>query len=554
MRCRKSATDASQLRRVCGSGCCRSVRERFPVDLDKLKSLGRDLVPPFEIALADGGCTVVAIHRLLPGRRLAARGRHRGRDVFVKLFFGRGARRAWERDRQGAGLLRSCGVDTPELLLETATAQPGGFALLFEFLEQARPIGTGASAEVGDHAALAVECLARLHEQGAVHHDANLDNFMVRGGRLVVVDGAAVRQTPGLPWRHRQPRQGDVHPVRQTHGALGETASLKALAAFLAEYPPAEDHRVPGLLSRYAAARGWADDAGRRARLDAELAGVRRARVRRYLAKTERDCTEFLVERGWRRSVLAKRSRWTAALADFAQDPQACLDGAEHTENGRTPATVAAAERIETVRPATVADEKRAEPGRTAAIAGVECIKNGRSATVFRLRLGGEPMVVKRYNVKSAPHRVRRWFRHRSRIAWRNGHRLAFLGIPGAEPVALVERRWGPLRAESWLVMPDCGSRDVQAEVRARGWSETLLTGLVRIFLDLAAVGLHHGDAKASNFLVQEDRVCLIDLDGMRERSGSARDVARFLRNFDGQALAEVRSRFAAEGLFERAE
>ena len=99
------------------------------IDLVKLIALGRDVSPPFEIALADGVCTVTEIYRLLPGRRLVARGSHRGRDVLVKLFFGKGARRACDRDRQGVEVLRSSGVDSPRLLWETVTTQPGGFAL-----------------------------------------------------------------------------------------------------------------------------------------------------------------------------------------------------------------------------------------------------------------------------------------------------------------------------------------------------------------------------------------------------------------------------------------
>lgn len=452
---------------------------------DTLISLGRDLSPPFEIALGDGFCTVTEIHRLLPGRRLAARGNHRGRDVLVKLFFGRGARRACARDRRGVEVLRSSGVDTPTLLQEIAPTEPGGPALMFEFLKQARPVGTGASPEVGEHAALAVAALARLHARGAVHRDANLDNFMVGDGRLFVVDGAAIRQTPST---------------------LGERASVRALAALLAEYPPAEDHRVPALLSRYANEREWPDDTARRSWLSAELAAARRRRVRRYLAKTERNCTEFHCERSWRRVCLARRSRWTAALAGFAGDPQTGL-------------------------------------------AQAEIIKSGRSATVFRLRLAGERVVVKRYNVKSALHRVRRWFKQRSRIAWRNGHRLAFLGIPGAQPIALIERRWGPLRAESWLVMPDCGTLDIQAEVEARGWSAAVLDGVIRILRDLKSAGLYHGDTKASNFLVQDGEVHVVDLDGMREYPGSAADVARFLENFDGNLRALAGEKIAAAGL-----
>lgn len=455
--------------------------------LDQLIALGRDVAAPFEIDLADGICTVSEIHRLLPGRRLAARGEHRGRDVLIKLFFGKGAHRACRRDRRGAQVLRSSGVDAPELLWETVTPQAGGFALLYEFLEGARPIAAGRSADVDAHAALAVEALARLHACGAVHRDANLDNFMVCGQRLFVVDGAA---------------------IRQERSKLDEAASLEALAAFLAEYPPAEDQRLPALLARYAGARGWPDSAARRVRLQARLQAARRRRVRRYLAKTERDCTEFRVERSWHRVCLARRSYWTEALARFVADPQAGM-------------------------------------------AGAEVIKNGGSATVFRLCLGGERVVVKRYNIKSPLHRVRRWFKHRSRIAWRNGQRLAFLGIPGARPIALIERRWGPLRAESWLLMPDCGSRDLQAEAQAGALADNLLDEVVRLFLALRGAGLRHGDTKASNFLVVDAKVRLVDLDGMRAHPGSVLDVRRFLANFDGPVLAQLHRAFVASGLID---
>lgn len=458
------------------------------VDPKKLIGLGRDISPPIEIPLADGVCGIAEIYRLLPGRRLVARGSYQSREVLVKLFFGKGAQRACARDKRGVTAMQASGVDTPRLLWEAETEQPGGFALGFEFLDRARPIATGDSPAVEKHAAQAVRALAQLHAQGVIHQDANLANFLVSNERLCVVDGAAVRQLAS---------------------AASESMSLQALAAFLAQYPPAEDHRIPRLLRRYASEWGWPEDDGRLGRLQAALTVARRRRVRRYLAKTERACTEFRVEREWRRICLARRSRWREALAEFAQDPAAGL-------------------------------------------AHAQIIKNGGSATVFRLRLDGEQLVVKRYNVKSPLHRVRRWFKQRSRSAWRNGHRLAFLGIPGAQPIALIERRWGPLRAESWLVMPDCGILDIQAEVDSRGWSEALLDGVVRIFHDLKTAGLYHGDAKASNFPIQHGVVKVVDLDGMREYPGSALDVARFLENFEPNAQSELRARFAAAGLIGR--
>ena len=489
------------------------------IEPDELVSLERNIVAPVEIALAEGVCTITAIRRLLPGRRLAGQCTYRGRRAFVKLFFGAGARRAHNREKLGGALLRDSGVHTPKLLLDTATAAPGAYALLFEFLATATPISSGIAASgsakqplriasPGEHrggetpgaaqphadagqpdydtkkAAFAVEALARLHEHGAYHCDSNLNNFLVDAERLYLVDGAA---------------------IRHKGSALSEAASLKALAAFLAEFPPKNDYPVPELLARYAGQRGW-PEVDRSEHLQAQLTAARRRRVRRYLAKTQRNCTEFHRERGWHWLCLCKRSHWNDRLAAFARNPQAGL-------------------------------------------ADAMVIKNGNSATVFRLKLGSERVVVKRYNLKSTFHRMRRWFKHRARIAWRNGHRLALLGIPTAEPIALIERRWGPLRAECWLVMPDCGLLDIQTEVRERGWSDSLLNDLVRLFQGLQTAGLYHGDTKASNFLIRHGEVRLIDYDGLREHPGSARDIARFLENFDGALKSQAHAKFVATGL-----
>ena len=97
--------------------------------------------------------------------------------------------------------------------------------------------------------------------------------------------------------------------------------------------------------------------------------------------------------------------------------------------------------------------------------------------------------------------------------------------------------------------MPDYGTQDIQAEVASRGWEAPLLNRVVRIFRDLQAAGLQHGDTKASNFLVRGDEVRLVDLDGMREHPGSAADIARFVDNFDADARLQIRAQFAAAGL-----
>ena len=449
---------------------------------DDLARLGRAAEAPFSITLNGEPCRVKRIFRLLPGRRLTGLGHWQGRDVLVKLFLGRAAARYCARERRGIERLVASGVPTPELVGE-ATASQGARALLLRYFADAQPLTPGDA----DGALLAVRLLARLHGQGLTHRDPHLGNFIRSGGNLFVVDGDGVG-----PMRRR-----------------GEGAELKALAGFLAQHPPAPDAWLAPLLDGYATSRNWMADARRTARAKRLLAAARRQRLRRYLAKTERACTEFHAATSWRRRCLAKRS-WggngAASAEAFAKDPDGFLSQAE-------------------------------------------IIKDGHSATVFRLELGGSSVIVKRYNIKGLSHRVRRWFKRRALTAWRNGHRLELLMIPTATPLALIERRWGPLTGECHLIMEDKGSLDLAAEVAAQGWLPGRLDQVAALFQQLKVAELGHGDTKATNFLVHDDQVHLIDLDALSPHSDPATDVARFLNNFNGDLRAQAEARFAAEGL-----
>ena len=447
-----------------------------------LMRLGRDVEVPFNIALDGEPCQIKHIFRLLPGRRLTALGHWRGRDLVVKLFMGAGAARYLARERRGVERLLASGTPTPRLLGDALAAQ-GARALLFSYLPDARPL---AAADV-DGAMRAVGLLAGLHGQGLTHRDPHLANFICSGDKLLLVDGDGV----GRLWRR------------------GEEAELRALAEFLAQHPPSFDPWLEKLLAAYADRRNWAADADRLPKAKRLLAMARQRRVRRYLAKTERPCTEFDAVSNWRRRCLVKRAWRSDAVAlaqAFARDPEAGLRNAQ-------------------------------------------VIKDGRSATVFRLTLGGLPVVVKRYNIKGWGHRFRRWFKRRALIAWRNGHRLELLTIPTAAPLALVERRWGPLTGQCYLIMEDRGRLDLAAEVGAQGWLPGRLDQVAALFAQLKAAELGHGDTKASNFLVHDGQVHLIDLDALSPRRDPAADLTRFLNNFEGSLRSQAEARLSAAGL-----
>lgn len=184
-------------------------------------------------------------------------------------------------------------------------------------------------------------------------------------------------------------------------------------------------------------------------------------------------------------------------------------------------------------------------------IAQSETIKNGNSATVVRSSMAGSSVIIKRYNVKSTGHRLRRLFREtRASNAWRAAHLLKMAGIKTPEPLLLLEQRRGPLRGVSYLVTEDVGGEEMLDTYRQREPTEAELDEIAETFRVMAELQLCHGDLKAKNFLVTPRGVQLIDLDVLHVESSARRfarcaqkDRDRFLRNWQGQPGLQQRFR-----------
>lgn len=69
--------------------------------------------------------------------------------------------------------------------------------------------------------------------------------------------------------------------------------------------------------------------------------------------------------------------------------------------------------------------------------------KTGGAATVAKVEVAGRPLVIKRYNIKGFAHWLKRFWRpSRAWHSWREGNRLAFLGIATPKPLAVLEKRF----------------------------------------------------------------------------------------------------------------
>jgi len=245
--------------------------------------------------------------------------------------------------------------------------------------------------------------------------------------------------------------------------------------------------------------------------IDSAEARARRQRVRRLLRKTLRNATAFM------------RLDRPGVRVHVVREPTAA---------GGLPAV-----------PAWLLDDPEQAMAR-----GV-VIKAGRTATVVRQN-GDAGLIIKRYNNKSHWHALRRSLAPRSRAcwAWLNGHRLAFLGIPAARPLALIETRQRGIRGPSYLVMADVGTDDLAAFIARDQVTPALAERIAGLLAALAAADLAHRDLKASNVVIDAGGIPhLIDLDALRERrGGDPRDRARLLANGAGQPISASMQRLRA--------
>lgn len=283
-----------------------------------------------------------------------------------------------------------------------------------------------------------------------------------------------------------------------------ERERLDNLALLFAQLAPAACRAMQvGLLAAYRKGNpGLTVDA---AQLEAAIVRAREARLANILDKCLRDCSLFKVARRADRFFSLVRSE-ADFLAPLIADPDAWL------EQG-------------------------------------EALKRGRSATLAQVELEGRKLVIKRYNIKGAGHALSRaWRPSRAWHAWIEAHRLRFLGIATPRPLALIERRLGPLRGRAWLVSEYCEGPNLQTRLdgHAESGAPARVKEAVRaLFARLAAERISHGDLKATNFLCCGDELVVLDLDAMRRHDSEAawrkawrKDRARFLRNWpDGSAL-----------------
>ena len=437
--------------------------------LSELQKTGRAPGLPLSIELADAAgpahLQLLTLLRVLPGQRYVGAGVWRGRTVLAKLMVGSKAARNFERELTGVRVLAEQGLTTPLLLADGLQEGEGGW-LLFEFLEHAESLGDAWRAvedlpvladEQQAVLAQALEAIARMHLKGVWQQDLHLDNLLRQNGKLFVIDGGGIC-------------------VETAGTPLSRQKVLENLGVFFAQLPKNLEPFIEELLVHYLLSNG--EHALPLEALLKHVEKVRAWRLNDFLDKVGRDCSLFSVQRGAMAFQAVRREEEAAMLPVLAR-ADALLDQGH-------------------------------------------LYKTGGAASVGKVEVDGRTLVIKRYNIKGVAHWLKRFWRpSRAWHSWREGNRLAFLGIATPKPLALLETRFLWLRTKAYLVTEYLPGPDIIERfapyVESGDPPEAELQALDQLFADLIRERISHGDLKGHNVFWDPSRApgrwALIDLD-----------------------------------------
>ena len=437
--------------------------------------------------MLDDGTKLVCeeIVRVVPGKRVVLRGSWQGQPVYAKLFLGKQAQRYAGRDQRGVEALQAAGIATPALLSTTTISNETAVLVFAAVVDSVNTEQAWAAMGVEQRRELAdklVAEVARHHAAGLLQSDLYFKNFLLQGERILTLDGDAIRLLPRF---------------------LRERTAQINLAGLISKFDiEHEAEWLPALLARYAEVRGLPVVPGLSS-MRRRIAEMRRINTERYAArKVFRQCTDVEVRRSCDRFTAITRGVTDEQTRQALASPELLLHAPERL------------------------------------------LKQGNTCTVALASIGMRKVVVKRYNIKSFWHGLgRAWRRSRAAISWSNAHRLGMYDIATPLPLALVEKRWGPLRRTAWFI-----SQYVDAPDAATFFADANHTGvekaeaaerIAQLFHKLYLLRLVHGDLKASNILVEDGHPVLIDLDAMCHyrcqhwfRRRHVRDLRRFMQNW----------------------
>lgn len=476
-------------------------RDEIPIlTWKELHSATFTFTAPFKLMLDNGELLhAERIARLMPGKRMVVFGVWQGKTIVAKLFFDpANAKRHTEADLNGIHLLQENKIPTPAIYYHGLSDDKRVQVIIFEEIRAAENVEDLWRTRTNDKSmALLLEQvvveIATQHVFGIEQHDLHLRNFLVTEKVVYTLDGGQIQKSDMM---------------------LTKKVSMENLALFLSQLGVGSEKLQEHLFRFYAKSRGWLLKKHDLIDMFILIKKWRQVRWQKYEKKIVRESSQFTRLRGWRGAGMADRFQMTPDLESLLKTPEKLFQ-----------------------------------------LPNIKMLKKGRSSTVIKLNIDGRFVVVKRYNIKSFFHWLRRCIRPtRAACSWRLAHKMNLFGVATPTPIAYIENRFFGLRGTSYYIADFVSGDDIGIYLSRyfmqQDKIDAMVKRMVRLLRALRKLDISHGDLKATNILVNEqEQPVLLDLDGTVEhfslsslRKAWVGEIKRFLRNFND--MPTIRKQF----------
>jgi len=423
--------------------------------------------------------------RLLPGRRLTCLATSDNKKYVIKIFPHRSrSKHEYEREVSGYNLLHNASIDIPGRIYHGPASGKMNI-IIYQYLSGSRMLSQVLSGKPSGKAGRAVmsrflELLIRLHRDRLIHEDPHLDNFLLKGNVIYVLDAGTVRHV--------------------SNEALVEGN----FAMFVAQFPVSW-HIDEDWLDSYVRALHANIIGEFRERLITLVQEKQAWRERHVLGKIYRECSGFHVDSSLHGKLVINKEYMDEELSGLLFSPPSLFDGN---------------------------DVQMLKEGRSSTV-GVVSV-GGKKYVVKRYNIKS---IAHRLKQMVRESRASRSWRNAHRLQLRGiatARPVAmFEGLKGrlqGVSVFAMEYLEGTNSAD-YFRQDDISDRERHA----------VAVKILEMLSELKRERLSHGDLKSTNFIIVEGTPFLVDLDSMRtHRKQSAfdarfaGDIKRFRENWAG--------------------
>lgn len=455
------------------------------LDPDSLRNLSYGGQVPFTMKTDIDAQSLVCtkILRIIPGKRVVCKAMLQDMDVIAKFFLDPvHSNRHIKREVQGLKALGVAGIPTPRIIAELTIAN-SITVLVTEYLSNTQ----------SPHILLkppyrtnnSKEVLKQFFTLIAKLHKAGLAQNDLHLDNFLLKDDVLYAI--------------DAANLKKTNLPLSGDAALDNLVLLFGQF---DQDYYPGLLDALESYHNTNPDiAIDQQELIARTKAKRQRIWKKVSKKYFKDCTSVVRKSNFRQLTLCKRNYYKDQFIDFLNNPDAFIE--------KSP-----------------------------------LLKDGNSSTVGVVEIEDCKYIVKRFNIKNFAKLIRRQFPpSRTRRNWLLGHLLIFNNFKTPEPIAMIEKRFGPFRSVGYIITEFVNAPDIRQVLNeAKGnplKQEEIMARFVSTLKKLHDRKITHGDLKDTNFLCTDGKLCIVDLDAMKLHKSRLtleraiqRDYQRLKQNF----------------------